>query len=122
MTVLDKFPPIDDVISRGILPRVMHLVLYGDPRVKFELAWMLTNIACGAPAHIQALLENNGIPTLLASLDAKEDVRYDGLRIFKLIYPTVISVFGLLQISLDIRRLQESHFYHVIFSTIALIS
>lgn len=74
----DKFPPLDEVVGAGVLPRMIELLQFASPTVLFEIAWSLTNIACGELRHAQALVRCNAIPILVDLLSHRTDsVRYD---------------------------------------------
>lgn len=53
----DRNPPIDDLISSGILPILVNCLSKDDnPSLQFEAAWALTNIASGTSAQTQAVV------------------------------------------------------------------
>ncbi|CAG2209998.1 KPNA3_4 [Mytilus edulis] len=53
----DRNPPIDDLISSGILPILVNCLLKDDlPSLQFEAAWALTNIASGTSRQTQAVV------------------------------------------------------------------
>ena len=70
-------PPIDEMIRQGAVPILINLLKREDlPKVQFEAAWALTNIASGSSAHTQVVVDAGAVPvfvTLLSSPDA--DVR-----------------------------------------------
>ena len=52
----EKDPPVREVLSAGLLPRLLHLLATGEPKLQFEAAWAVTNIASteyvGAPPSL----------------------------------------------------------------------
>ncbi|MDO9099938.1 MAG: hypothetical protein Q7V53_04230 [Caldisericota bacterium] len=70
-------PPIDSVIASGLVPIfVRFLAMDHLPRLQFESAWALTNIASGTPANTRAVLESGAVPYFVHLLDSSEaDVR-----------------------------------------------
>ena len=59
----DKNPPLDMILQIGtVIPALTSfLTRFENPKLQLEAAWSLTNIACGEPRHIQALLSCNVI-------------------------------------------------------------
>ncbi|ELT97738.1 hypothetical protein CAPTEDRAFT_180032 [Capitella teleta] len=68
----DRNPPIDDLISSGILPILVHCLECEDnPTLQFEAAWALTNIASGTSLQTQAVVNSNAVPLFLRLLHSQ---------------------------------------------------
>ncbi|CAH1780889.1 unnamed protein product [Owenia fusiformis] len=68
----DRNPPIDDLISSGILPILVHcLSCDGNPSLQFEATWALTNIASGTSQQTQAVVGSGAVPLFLRLLESE---------------------------------------------------
>lgn len=67
----DRNPPIDDLISSGILPTLVDCLVKDDnPSLQFEAAWALTNIASGSSEQTQAVVNAGAVPYFLRLLES----------------------------------------------------
>ncbi|KAJ0250117.1 Importin subunit alpha-3 [Hirschfeldia incana] len=73
----EQNPPINDVIQSDVVPRVVTFLSKADfPRLQFEAAWTLTNIASGTSENTKTIVESGAIPILVNLLSsANEQVR-----------------------------------------------
>ena len=65
---IEQSPPIDMVINSGCLPYLVQCLSSDRPKLQFEAAWALTNVASGESKHTRALVENGAAIPLIALL------------------------------------------------------
>lgn len=65
------------MIRSGCLPHLIRfLTVAENPKLQFEAAWAITNVASGESAHTQALVDNGAVVPLIALLGAPNwDIR-----------------------------------------------
>ena len=61
----DRNPPIDDLISSGILPILVDCLNSPNSTLQFESAWALTNIASGTSDQTRAVVQAGAVPHFL---------------------------------------------------------
>ena len=59
---VESSPPISEVVATGCLPRVVHLLNTSTAEeLKFEAAWVITNIASGTSEHCLQVVNTGGL-------------------------------------------------------------
>ena len=62
-------PPIDEVMQKGCVAQLVKFLERGDcPKLQFEAAWAITNVASGTTEQTFALLKLGAVPALVTLL------------------------------------------------------
>lgn len=71
---IEKTPPIQSVINAGLVEDLMNLLRdrNNTPKLRFEAAWALTNVASGSSAHTKVVVDYGGVEVFVDIL-AHED-------------------------------------------------
>jgi hypothetical protein len=74
---VERLPPIQQVIDAGVVPKLTEFLSRHEcPRLQFEAAWALTNIASGTTDHTRVVVEADAVPIFVRLLrSGSEDVR-----------------------------------------------
>ncbi|KAF8286195.1 putative importin alpha [Trypanosoma cruzi] len=77
---VERNPPHDAVIKSGVVPYLSELMdRFDNPKLQFEAAWALTNIAAGTSENTSALIQFGAIPRFVSLLGSEnEDCRDQG--------------------------------------------
>lgn len=68
----ERHPPIDIIISAGIVPRCIEFLKEeGHPDLVFEAAWVLTNIASGSPEQTDVVVKAGAIEPFIKLLRSR---------------------------------------------------
>jgi len=72
--IIEDNPPIQEIVDANIVPRIIQLLdLDTYPRIQYEAAWCLTNIATGDREHVLCIVEKGVIRKLAKLLNSKDD-------------------------------------------------
>jgi importin subunit alpha-6/7 len=59
---VEKNPPIGQVVAMGAVPRLVEFLAdFSRPKLQFEAAWVLTNVASGTTEQTYTLIEHNAV-------------------------------------------------------------
>ena len=65
----EKNPPIQQFIDGNLVPRFIQFLSRDDlPKLQFEAAWCLTNVASGTYEHVQVLIQKGTVDQLIKLL------------------------------------------------------
>lgn len=67
-------PPIQQCVDAGVVPSLVDLLRrWDDPRLQFEAAWAVTNVASGTREHTAAVVEQGAVPLFCELLRSDAD-------------------------------------------------
>jgi len=71
---IEKHPPIADVIKTGVVPRLVQFLTFEiTPKLQYEAAWALTNIASGSSEQTMVVINSGAVPLFVKMMNASDE-------------------------------------------------
>ncbi|AES92712.2 putative importin subunit alpha [Medicago truncatula] len=79
--LLTHNPPIEKIIQSFVVTRFLEFIPRDDfPKLRFEAAWVVTNISSGTSENIKVLVDHGAVPILVELLSSPSyDLRYQAV-------------------------------------------